>query len=479
MRKITALLLILLAFSLVGCENVEYYTPPPPSSEPPKEFYEELESQLPEVTPPEIEEERDFVILTDSPGTFIYDELTPDSVSSAITQRNSFLEMKYGVNIIVEEVSPDELADRLREAQENGKKACDMISVSATETAKLMEAGLLGDLNKLPGFNLDSGYFDSDLAKPLATNSSLYMLADPSCYTFDNATVMFYNRNLVKAPEGGEDVETLALQGKWTWERFNEYCRSSVPDAYSSKGNDIDEDDFAYGFGYEPEKFVADMLASCEQKLVADSYKKPVELAFEREEMKTLGEYFRTIYNDRGRFPLTGNDARQAFEEGRIAFFCAEMGYIHSLRDGSAKGTEFGFIPMPKMSEEQVSYHCLLNPESSRVISIPKSTETADEATKAYVSAIISGICAAGGVTIKEAYVNTLLGLYLTTNNETLLVDAIAKSITFDFASVYGSALEVIYEPTILPMANFIVDGLSMSSSGRKSFKQYCETNFQ
>ena len=474
MKKFLSFFLVVLIFVFAGCENVEYHTESS-SEEVSLEFYDQLESQLPSLETPE--EGRDFVILTDSKATFLPDDNAPESVSLAVSERNSFLEMKYGINIIVKELNASEIANELMVAEKSGNRICDMISVSAEETVKLFTAGLLGDFNKLTNFNLENGFFDTELTRPLATNNSIYMLADPSTNPFDNASVIFYNRNLFKAPEGGEDVETLALQGKWTWDKFNEYCRSSVPDAYSSRGGDVKKDTFAFGSGFSDEDFVASMWSSCNQSMVSDSYKQPIELTSRDEAMPTI-EFLRAAFNVRGRFPLAGNDARNAFEEGRLAFYCDNLGYIHNLRDGSAKGTEFGFLPMPKMNEEQESYRCLLNPDA-RVISIPKSLENADDETKNFVSVIISATCAAGGVTMEKAYETTLLGLYLISNNEILLTQTIINSVNFDFAVTFGSAIDEIYKPTIKPIADSVSKGLSFTTAGKQDFKEYCETNFQ
>ena len=49
----------------------------------------------------------------------------------------------------------------------------------------------------------------------------------------------------------------------------------------------------------------------------------------------------------------------------------------------------------------------------------------------------------------------------------------------FDFAATFGSAISEIRTPTMKPVVNYIVDGLSLSTPGRQDFREYCDKNFQ
>ncbi len=502
MKKFISLLSILLILTMVGCENVSYHTDSS-SEEESKDIYQQLESQLPPVA---FDKEREFIILTDSEGTFTQDETASQGINVAIAQRNAFIEANYGAKIVVKKADLSTLADELSAAEKAGNSICHMISVPVEEAVKLYGEGLLGDINKLPNFNLENGFFDTNLAKPLATNNSLYLLADPCALVYDSANVIYFNRNLLKTPETDDEssksedlsesteaeessddrevdqsVEILAMQGKWTWDAFNEYCRSSAPDSYSSAGSDIRYDNFGFGAEHLTDEFPAAMWVSANKPMVPNTYKTPLEVTLDTDEAVETAKFFRGIYNARGKFPLGNNTAKDAFEEGRIAFYCNDLGYLRTLRDGSDKGEEFGILPMPKLNEEQEEYRCLLNTDAY-VISIPKTLEVADDETKKFVSTVISATCAAGGETAKTAYYNTLLGMYLNTNGEAALSKTIIDSAVFDFTVTYGSDIYDISRGTISPITNHIVDGLSIASyinSGKKYFKEYCDTNFQ
>ncbi|MBE6691849.1 MAG: extracellular solute-binding protein [Ruminococcaceae bacterium] len=490
MRKLMSFISILLVLALAGCENVSYHED---SSQEELDRNQQLESQLPDI---EFDNERDFVIFTDSPATFLEDETTPEAINTAIIERNAFLRAKYGANVVVQEKDTETLINELDAAQKAGKVVCDMISVSAKDSVKLYTLGLLGDMNLLPEFNLENGFFDKSLFMPLATNNSLYLLADPCTLVYDSTNVIYFNRNLVKSPEikeeSGEvsegeepkfapDVETLAMQGKWTWDKFNEYARASAPNSYSSSGSNMNTDNFGFGAEKTGFEFPAAMWVSANKPFVSNSYKTSLELSMDIEETKEIAQYFRKLYSARGRFPLGDNSAKKAFEEGRIAFYCNDLNYLYTLRDGSSKGEEYGILPIPKYSEEQENYRCLINTDA-HVISVPKTLETADEERKAFVSAVISATCGAGGETAKDAYLKSMLGMYLNNNAEVVLTKTIVDSAVFDFTVTYGSEIYDIARGTINAVTNHITEGVHLDNYLKiadKYFKGYCDTNFQ
>lgn len=477
MKKFLSILFASILLLLAGCENVSY----PESSvveETSADVYEQLESQLPEI---EDATRQPFTIVTDDLTAFYQDETSPSMISRVLEERNTFLRDKYGAEISVKQVTSKELADELSAAVLSGLEYCDMISVSAKESVKLYKEGLLGDMNTLPDFDIENGLFDAELAKSLATNNSLYLLADPATLIYDEAYVLYFNRDLVYTPEGGEDIETLAANGKWTWDKFDEYSRLAASEVYNKGIADLENDVFAFSAYYGDTIYPLAMWSSCGNKLVDNTYRNPVTISMEPDAVAEIAYKLMDVYNVKGKYPLDGEDAAKAFTDGRLAFFGNKLSYLYALRDGTDKGDNYGILPMPKLNEEQANYHCLVS-NDSRVITIPKTLETADEAKKKFVSTIISATCATGKQTIRDAYIKSHLALYLNRNSETVMLETICDSITFDFSTVYGSSISEIAWPTITAIANYLDYGSELYSSlriGKRNFEKYCEENFK
>ncbi len=482
MKKIIiAFALLFSLFLAVACENVEYIegtsSVTPESSE---DIYEKIESEL----PPPVEEsngevmKQDFIIATDKKAVFINEESTFGSLGKAIEKRNDFLKNTYGAEIKVIETDSAELTKNLKGSLEAGLHYCDMISVSAKETVKLMNAGYLADMNALPGFDAKNDYFDKKNATTLATNNSLYLLVDATAQYYEEEFVMFYNRDIV-VKTARQNPEALALQGKWTWDTFNEVARASAPDVYSQSTSDIEKDIFGFGAYYNENSFAHVMWTGAGNKMVGNTFKTPVAVMMSIDEVKAAASPLREAYNSRGRYPFEGEDVASAFKDGRLAFMVHKFSYFYTLRNENPE--KYGFLPIPKGNEVQGGYNCLLS-NDARVISIPKSVDHQSEDKKRFISVVISATCAAGRDTVKNAFINEHIGTYLYNNEETVLLSMLCDSATFDFTNVYGSVISEIRRPTTDAIADYIEFGSALSTSisrGMNAFNKYSAEKFK
>lgn len=482
MRKIFIAMLLLVAFlTAVACENVEYIEESSKiTAESSEDIYEKLESQLP---PPLDESEgevkkQEFVIATDKKEVFINEEGASGSVNSAVDKRNNFLYQKYGAEIKVKEVKSADLTKSLKETLESGLHYCDVISASAKETVKLMNAGLLADMNTFSELDVTSDYFDNEDATRLATNNSLYMLVDPTVQYFEEEYVMYYNRDIV-VKTAGQDPETLAMQGKWTWDTFNQVCRASAPGVYEHSTSDLQKDVFGYGAYYNVGTLPLVMWTASGQQMIGNTYKTAVTISMSVEAVQNAAKPLRDAYNTRGRLPLEGEDVANAFKNDRLAFMIHKFSYFYTLRNENLD--KYGFLPIPKQNEEQKEYNCLLSSDA-RVISMPKTMEFQGDDRRRFVSVVLSATCAAGRETVKTAFVNEHIGTYLFNNEETVLFSMICDSATFDFATVYGSVIGEIRRPTTDAIVDYIEFGSALSSSisrGLTAFNKYSAEKFK
>lgn len=488
MKKFTAIFLLLSMILLFGCENVEYISESSKEEETSINSLEQIVSELPtlSITPEnsETEEEneiveRTFKIVTNKASTFYPDETTSSgAIGHAVQERNSILLEKYGADISVQEVYGKELCEELENSYKAGLEYCDMISVSAEDSVKLFKMGLLYDMNTLPNFDLESGFFDERNSKTLATNSSLYLLADPTNLFYEDTYVLFYNRTLTS--DGGfEDIENMVLKGEWTWDKFNEIARASST-AYNKSSANVNSDIFGFSAYHNETTYPIVMFASTGKVMVDNTYKNPVELSLDVLDVENTCIELNKTYNVRGKLPYEGNEAEEVFRNGRTVFFCNTLDYIYALRDGSDKGKEFGFLPIPKYSQDQSGYTCLVDTDA-RVISVPKTVEFADNSTKEYISAIITATCAVGGHTSKDAFLESLIAGYLNSNTETVVLETICDSAKFDFAYIYGSGIPDIAHSTINAVSDYLDFGSMVSSTirqGRNRFNTYSSKNF-
>ncbi len=486
MKKIIAMLTLSCMLILVGCANVSYPqessavdTSKPTSMN----IYEELESILPTLSEenqsfeenshnsqentPQTPKETPFVIVTNKASAFQNQEGSTSMVVSAIETRNEFLKEKYGAVVEVKEMTYSEISKELKNAIASGLDFCDMLAISAEDTAKLYKSGLLEDLNTLPDFDATSQYFDQKNATKLATNSTLYMIPDPTALYYEDLQVVFYNKELVKLPEGVESLEKLVLEGNWTWEKFDEICRLSASEVYNKSIADLGSDLFAYTAYSDDNTFPLAMFASTGERVVDNTYKHAVEITMDGNRANEICNLLLDVYDTKGRYPFDGNTALEAFENGRSVFFFNTYDYFYALRDGSAEESKYGFLPMPKENQEQEGYYSFAM-NSARVISVPKTLSDDDEAKRKFVSAVISATCAIGGPTVREAFINSQIMLYLYNNTETLMLQNIIDGAFFDFSYIIGSLYSDIADCTV----NAINEHLTVGNTIKESFRR-------
>ncbi len=486
MKKFFALFIALTLLLLCGCENVAYEQSEPKVEEN-EDIYEKLEEKLPElnlgdnsngeaVAPPR----QSFKIVTNDASVFSSSEEKPGVINATVAERNEFLKYKYGADVVAIQKEEAVIADELKRAIESGTEYCDMLSVSAKKTVNLYLSGLLYDMNKLPDFNLDSGFFDKDNSKKLATNNSLYLLADPTNLVYNETYAIFYNRDLIEKA-GAESPESLVKRGKWTWDKFLEISKTAARDVYNKTSADLANDVFAYGNYYGEGTYPLVMWASAGKGLVGNTYRTPVELSMTPDEAENQARKLKTYYDTKGRYPKEGDDALKAFRSGRLVFFCNKLDYLYDFRNGGSAESKFGVVPLPKLDESQERYYSLVG-NDARVMSVPKTVEKYTDQRKRFVSVVISAICATGESTVCKSYVSAHISLYFTNNDEASAFKAICESITFDFANVFGSSVSQIRLATTAAINDYIDVGSDVSNSinrAKAGFEKYCKDNFK
>lgn len=472
MKKETALFLLVLMLLAVfsGCENV-VYPGEAESSAAVGENSQDITDLLPEISDSgdgniEIYNCR---VATDKPAHFDSSESDATLVNSALEQRGKVLLERYRINQEVIAVDRANLAAEIKAALLSGTDTYDLLFYSQADAVKLYLDGLLYDLNSLPGFDAESPLFDKANATALATGKTLYMLPDASNYYFDELYAVFFNRDMVG--ESGGDPETLVQKGEWTWDKFSELAKSA-----SNVANGV------YGFSvyYENYDFSYPMWMSAGRHIIEGTYNGKIALSMPASEIESVTEELVKHYNVSYVYPKTGSDASAAFMNGNTAFIFHKLNYLYALRDGSEKGSEYGFLPMPKLSEEQKSYSCLASSEA-HVLAIPATARFKNQSESMRTYALLATTCGIGSETMKTAYIRTQLVSYLMTNAETVMLSEIVGSATFDFARTFGGEISEIAGPTVRAVGDRIGYGSKVQSSINRSiaaFNKYVAEHF-
>lgn len=473
MKRLAAVFaaLLMIAAAFCSCENVGNESTGP-EEESSRNIYDDIESML----PPAIEDEsggfsdtQTITVVTDAPQMFISDGDTPTAYRTHLSERNAYLSKRYGIELAVRQETADNALTAMQEAALSGLEYAEILAFGADDTVKMWLAGVLYDLNGLPGFDPLSSAYDSPNATALATNRTFYMLPDPSCYWFDDICVMFCNSNLLDSSL--EDPLELAAKGEWTWDKFTEHCKAEYA---------VSKDRFGFGTYFDTDVYANLMWISSGKKIVENTYKNAVAITATAEDMSETARELKNHYDTYYRYPETKSAAVDQFESGGLVFITNRLSYFYTLRDGSEKGLNYCMLPMPKLYGSQENYSCPVS-ESARVYSVPATTETLDAKTAARINAFFAVACATGGPAAEKAFVSTVLANYLTSNNETLALQAIVDGATFDFSTVFGSRIWDISYATTQVISDYIGFGSDVAHSYRYAkphFDSYVSKKF-
>ncbi len=481
-KRLTALfIVIIMILSVIGCENVKYPSEESGSENFVSDYYGRLDNDLPDLNG-EGEEliERTFEIVTDDESVFIQDESKAGTINDAIKRRDNFLRQKYGANVKVRAVKSKDVAEEITKSLATGTNYCDMLAVSAKDTVSLYLDGLLADMNTFDGFDPQGEYFDQKNATNLATNSSFYILADPTTRYFNEIYTMFFNRDLVLS-SGAENPESLAAQGLWTWDKFSEIEKTVAMEVVNKTVANLNSDVFGFSAYYGSNNYANVMYVSCGAPFIENTYYNPVDFSPEVESAVNIGRYLYKVNDSKARYPFEGDDSAKAFTGGRLAFFTNKLSFMSRLRSGGKKGSEYGFVPMPKYNEQQEEYYSLVDP-AARVICVPKTVESQDFSYKRFVGAVISGMCAVSGKTVKEAFISDTIVRYLNDNTEASMLKLVTDSAYFDFSTVYGSKISAIHNSTVNSICEYIDVGSDMYNTIMRNIdglRDYANGKFQ
>lgn len=434
----TILAIFLLACLLVtGCANVVMPMPRPDSdtSKTVSERIEELVESLPETS--EFRGEK-LIVMTDDPTVIAGNEEEAGLVNGALADRDEMIRTIYGMELEIKQLTEEAVLQALHAATVSGTAACDILCYSAETTYTLYAGGLLSDLTELPYFDAKTACRDEAVATSLQTGQSLYFLPDPSAHAYGETYVLFYDRALVR----GTDLplpETRVIAGTWDLNALQTYTEKVASVVMNKTSFDLQKDVFGYSSrdnatvlpyllwraqGYRLFKNAASGVMQFGYTSVADT------LAAQHRPL-------RAFFDSNSRYPLDGNDAFQAFRDGRLGFLVAELDYIKELYADATR--EYGVLPLPKANGSTGGYVCPTN-TMGRVLSVPGTVRS-----RARCGVGLTVICVAGGSVLHEAEKQTYINLYSRDNDQTCMLEMILDASTFDFAMLFAPHVESVY----------------------------------
>lgn len=346
-----------------------------------------------------------FTIVTSVTGRFVGYNDSESGVEKAITKRNELVEKRYGVKIVEKDIRESELINNLLLSVSSGTQYSDLISATMPTLSKLAATNALTNLYSLPYYDQKAEFCSNTLHEAVTSGHTAYALFDELTMVQDDAWCTFFDKSAADA----DALYDLALNNGWTWDKLLEASKNSGFAAYSGR------DDFAvaafYTSGASPLEF---------------GYGKTLATAADTDLLDETAAKIKNIISTPSYISKTGDDAKNAFLNGEIAFLLSPLSLLDEISDSDK---DFGLLPIPSFDGE---YRSVLD-KDAHGIAVPAYQQDNDR-----TGLLLTALTAASYQHIEAAKVTERVYFDLRDNASAIILKKIYDSLCLNGGNLYS-----------------------------------------
>lgn len=368
------------------------------------------------------------------------EEAKGDEIDIATYNRNVAVEERLGVKFAYEytDNSWDSVASSARQYVMSGDDTFDLIVDDQIGLSTVAAEGLFVNALDCKYFDFNTDCWWYDYMKEISVgNDEIYLLVgDYFINVLDRAFVIYTNMDILNDAVGmtKEALYTTALDGNWTYDKFNELITASYSDA---NGNTARDKDDRYGLliGSKKGSMISFVYSSDVQFITRDENGYP-ELSMNGDRAQQLYEKLLTFTTNPGTWftnvsSVTGEQINQFINGGSLFVVDSCFADFNKLRDMKY---DVGLMPYPKVDEAQETYNTTVW-DVSEVGAIPTTAKDPDMS-----SAVVQALCEASKEMLIPAYYETALKVKYTRDDITAqVIDLIYNNINGSFPLVYNN----------------------------------------
>ncbi len=383
-------------------------------------------------------------------------EIDENDYSAAVYERNRMVEEKLSCTIRYRQTTLDEMRADLKSAIKTEDYYADLLCVSTSELAVLAEDGYLFNLRSVPFFDTDKKYFNASGVNALSAGYYNYGVAGTATVDPDDILGMFVNLDILEKVTD-VDVEALAENGEWTWDKALEIAKLSSFSCADSVG------------------ILADVIgASGRLNYVKNPHNGTRSVILPEGAELAVG-YARAIASET-KEPMLGTSFTDSFSAGASALHIGRL----SCMDALAKAEfDWTVVPMPKLTAEQSAYASYMS-ANTLAYAVPITTKDTDGA-----GVLIEAIFAASYGMLRDTYVKYHMYHTVRLSSTLDMIELIWDTPYFDFAHMLGAGYVDIKNGTYMVVRDAAADGGSVEtlfdkrdSAANKALKKYFEPSW-
>ncbi len=271
------------------------------------------------------------------------------------------VESLYNCKLTATQVSPEEIFNVVQPEVAAGGKAADLIITTQWSMGRFVGADLMMDLNELD-VNWDNEWWNQNIRRVSTLGGKTYV--GNGSFIFDTAQtwLLYYNEAIWKQ-HGFEDPYELVDSGRWTMEKFREYCSAAAMDLDGTGVLDSAQD--LWGLTAPDGDFTDALYFALGGKFFQTNENGAVELACNTDRTFQIVEKMYNFVKKDKTVDTTKYDPWQErftmFAEGHALF----LGYVPGVGGLQDMEDDWGVIPLPKFDEAQEDYYSSVDHNSS------------------------------------------------------------------------------------------------------------------
>ncbi len=354
-----------------------------------------------------------FQIATAKAGTVMPDESIGAVISASFAERNAAIEDHFNISITEKVVNIDTMYDEAVAAVKAGEYYADLIMLPQSYICSFATRGILLNLNTLPNFNYEGGYYSETGLQSGGGFGKLYAVSGPASLTLDTASVVYFNRGLIDSSEL-ESLYSLVDGGDWTWDKFKEYCSAAANlgvYSFGTQNNQINFPDTVY--------------FSCGGRFVMSEAGGAPTVCMNADFGNTVTALCASLLAD----PLYYSDsmsAIEAFSSGKMMFLIDNAETMKTLANSEVA---WGVLPLPKYSAEQEGYYTLASDTNSMFFACLPTVTDVGRVSNVLAMLNISSYGEQGDDLALDAQ-----SYYLRDNESARMLDIALDGVVYDFA---------------------------------------------
>ncbi len=317
-------------------------------------------------------------------GTLDTPELTGETLSDSIYNRNRKVEELYKIKINVNEDNQlDKAAEALKTAVVAGDDVYDVAFIRDYYMTAAITEGYISDLGGSDRFQFDKPWWDGpsiENTRVGKAGKTLIALGDISLVDFEGTMVAFFNEDML-TDLGLDAPYQLVRDGKWTFDALVEYQKAGAnlngDEAFEPLKGDGNAIYGHVGFQHS----INAMIASNNIRYIDTDGDGNLVFGLNNEKFLNTAIALSEKFSPQGEWLFANNGSNtdpehyeMLFKNGRALFMTAQLKASNNYRDMEAT---YGIVPIPKWDETQPDYRNLRT--FSYVMSVPVTNVRLDE----------------------------------------------------------------------------------------------------